>query len=201
MNHAAMAATRNLAFAFAPLLLMLGACDAPPPPPPLEGAAIGGPFELVDKTGNTVRWEDFSGKWRMVYFGYTFCPDVCPFDVQKMMRGYDQFAQSEPELADNIQPIFITIDPERDTQDKVGEYTANFSPRLLGLTGSAKQVQVAATAFSAFYAKGEVNAEGGYLMDHSRAGYLMDPAGKPIALLPVEDSAEAVAAELTKWVR
>ena len=184
------------------LALALVSCNAAPAePPPLEGAAIGGPFELVDKDGQTVRWADFDGKWRMVYFGYAFCPDVCPFDVTRMMRGFDQWAQANPELADDVQPIFITIDPERDTQAKVGEYTANFSPRLLGLTGTPEQVRVAADAFSAYYEKGEVKPDGSYLMDHSRAGYLLDRSGNPIALLPVEASAEGVAAELTKWVR
>ena len=155
----------------------------------------------MDKDGQTVRWADFAGKWRMVYFGYAFCPDVCPFDVSRMMRGFDQWAAENPELADDVQPIFITIDPERDTQAKVGEYTANFSPRLLGLTGTPQQVRVAADAFSAYYEKGEVKPDGTYLMDHSRAGYLLDRAGNPIALLPVEASAEGVAAELSKWVR
>ncbi len=180
---------------------LLGAMLWPKQPPPLEGAAIGGPFELVDKDGRTVRWADFEGKWRMVYFGYAFCPDVCPFDVSRMMRGFDQWAEANPDLADDVQPIFITIDPARDTPAKVGEYTANFSPRLLGLTGTPEQVRAAADAFAAYYEKGEVRPDGTYLMDHSRAGYLLDRAGNPIALLPVEASAEGVAAELSKWVR
>lgn len=204
MNRIVMPASRFAAILFALALpgLTLAACNAAPAePPPLEGAAIGGPFELVDKTGKTVRWEDFAGKWRMVYFGYTWCPDVCPFDVNRMMAGFDEWAQANPELADDVQPIFISIDPERDTPAKVGEYTANFSPRLLGLTGTAEQVRGAADAFAAYYEKGEVRPDGSYLMDHSRAGYLLDRDGKPIALLPVEESAEGVAAELAKWVR
>jgi len=182
--------------------LTLSACNpAPSEAPPLAGAAIGGPFELIDKTGKTVRWADFEGKWRMVYFGYAYCPDVCPFDVNRMMRGFDLWAKENPNLAADVQPIFITIDPARDTPAKVGEYTANFSPLLLGLTGTPEQVRVAADAFAAYYEQGEVKPDGTYLMDHSRAGYLLDRAGNPIALLPVESSAEGVAAELTKWVR
>ena len=189
-------------FAFILLALAVPACNsAPTEPPPLEGASIGGPFELVDKTGKTVRWADFEGKWRMVYFGYAFCPDVCPFDVNRMMRGFDQWAEANPELADDVQPIFITIDPARDTPAKVGEYSANFSPRLLGLTGTPEQVDAAAKAFSVYYQKGEAKPDGSYLMDHSNAGYLLDRAGNPIALLPVDSSAEGVATELTKWVR
>lgn len=171
-------------------------------PPPLEDASIGGPFELVDKNGQTVRWSDFDGQYRMVYFGYAYCPDVCPFDVQRMMLGYNRFAEAEPELAAQVQPIFITVDPERDTPQVVGTFTGNFSDKLIGLTGTPEQIADAARAFAIYYKKGEPNEEGGYLVDHSRAAYLMGRDGKPIALLPVEvaDQGEAVAAELEKWV-
>ena len=167
--------------------------------PPLAGAAIGGPFELVDSKGETVRWSDFDGQYRIVYFGYAYCPDVCPLDVQRMMKGYAAFKQAEPELAAQVQPIFVTIDPARDTPAVVGEFTRAFSDDLVGLTGTAEQVEAAAKAFSVYYAKGQGAGEN-YLMDHSRAAYLMGRKGEPIALLPVEDSAEAVAGELEKWV-
>jgi protein SCO1/2 len=171
--------------------------------PPLEGAAIGGPFTLMDKDGKTVTWDQFKGKWRIVYFGYTFCPDACPLDVQAMMRGFYDFAEKYPDRAAKVQPIFISIDPARDTPEVVGQWTAAFGPRLLGLTGTPEQVKKAADAFAAYYKKGEETA-GGYLMDHSRVAYLMDPDGKPIAmLLPVDNGppAPAVAAELAKWVK
>src|SRR5512139_2533237 len=95
-----------------PLVLLTGACGsgAPAEDPPLAGAAIGGPFELVDKTGKTVRWSDFQGKYRIVYFGYAYCPDVCPTDVQRFSQGYRIFARENPELATKVQPIFITVD-------------------------------------------------------------------------------------------
>jgi protein SCO1/2 len=168
--------------------------------PPLAGAQLGGPFELVDSSGKTVRWSDFDGKYRIVYFGYAYCPDVCPLDVQRMMRGFAEFKEAEPDLAAQVQPIFVTIDPARDTPQVVGEFTAAFSKDLLGLTGTAEQVDQAAKAFSVYYAKGEEGAGGGYLMDHSRAAYLMGRKGEPIALLPVESDANGVAAELEKWV-
>jgi protein SCO1/2 len=200
MNRRAMTyPIRALAALLLPLALI--ACDAAPAEkPPLAGAAIGGPFTLVDKTGRTVRWSDFAGKYRIVYFGYTFCPDACPTDVQKLMQGFAAFARAEPKLAKQVQPIFISIDPARDTPKVVGEFAAAFSPRLLGLTGTPEQVAQAAKAFAAYYAKGEESG-GGYLMDHSRAAFLMDRDGKPIAMLPVDKDATAVAAELTKWVR
>jgi len=167
---------------------------------PLAGAKIGGAFTLTDKTGKEVRWGDFAGKYRIVYFGYTFCPDACPMDVSQLMKGFNLFATAEPELAGQVQPIFITIDPARDTAARVGEFASAFSPRLLGLTGTPAQVDQAAKAFAAYYAKG-TETSGGYLMDHSRIAYLMDREGKPIEMLPVDKGPEAVAAELTKWVK
>jgi protein SCO1/2 len=173
---------------------------APAERPPLEGAAIGGPFTLVDKDGKTVTWDDFKGKYRIVYFGYTFCPDACPLDMQQLMKGFSQFEQASPERAAKVQPIFITVDPERDTPKVVGQWTAAFSPRLLGLTGTPSQVAAAAKAFAAYYAKG-AETSGGYLMDHSRTAYLRGPDGQPIALLPVDKGGAAVAADLEKWVK
>ncbi len=201
MNRSAMTLFIRL-FAAIVLPLAISGCGGQPEAerPPLEGARIGGAFELADKTGKTVRWQDFAGKYRMVYFGYTFCPDVCPLDVARMMRGFDSFAKANPELAEQVQPIFITIDPARDTQAVVGEFAAAFSPRLLGLTGTPAQVDVAAKAFAAYYARGK-QTSGGYLMDHSRVAYLMGRKGEPIAMLPVDQTPQAVEAELAKWVR
>ncbi|MEW9855814.1 SCO family protein [Novosphingobium sp. M1R2S20] len=186
--------------------LALAACgsqDAGQPAadrPPLEGAAIGGPFSLVDKDGKTVSWDVFKGKYRIVYFGYTFCPDACPMDMQALMKGFAQFEQSDPQLAAKVQPIFITIDPERDTPEAVGQWTSAFSPRLVGLTGTPEQIAAVEKAFAAYSAKGE-ETSGGYLMDHSRIAYLMGPEGEPLAMLPVDKGGDAVAAELGKWVK
>ena len=182
--------------------LALSACsEAPPADPPLAGSAVVGGFDLVGSDGARVTDGDFAGRYQMVYFGYAYCPDVCPFDVQRMVAGYEKFAADNPDLADDVQPVFITVDPQRDTPEVVGEFTANFSDDLVGLTGSPEAIEAAAANYFASYTKGEETAEGGYLMDHSRTGYLVDREGQPIALLPVEDSADAVAAELAKWVR
>ena len=192
---------RFLAFAF-PVVLLSAACgtNTPAEDPPLAGAAIGGPFELVDKTGKTVRWSDFDGKYRIVYFGYTYCPDVCPLDVQHLMQGFARFEEAEPRLAAEVQPIFVSIDPVRDTPAKAGEFAAAFSEDLIGLTGTAEQVDAAAKAFGVYYAKGEDAGGNSYLMDHSRSAYLMGRQGEPIALLPADKGPEAVAAELERWV-
>jgi len=203
MNRRAMTKQHALSAALAlALSLPLAACNsAPQETPPLAGAQIGGPFTLVDHGGRTVRWQDLAGKWRIVYFGYTYCPDACPTDVGVMMRGLDRFLKQHPAEGAKIQPIFITIDPQRDTPARVGEFAEAFGPRLMGLTGTPAQVDQAAKAFAVYYARGKGSPGGAYLMDHSRIAYLMDPDGKPIAMLPVDKGPDAIAAELAKWVR
>jgi len=201
MNRPAMSTVRTSFLAALLSVSLLAGCGSERAPPPLDGAQIGGQFELVDSQGKTVRWSDFDGRYRMIYFGYAYCPDVCPFDVQRMMQGYAQFSEGEPELAAQVQPLFVTIDPARDTPEVVGEFTSAFSKDLIGLTGTPEQVDKAAKAFAVYYNKGEAGPDGkGYLMDHSRQAYLMGRKGEPIALLPVEQGAEQVATELRKWV-
>ena len=193
---------RHFPFMFASLALAACSAGTPAPvDPPLKGAEIGGPFELTSETGETVRWSDFDGQYRTVYFGYAFCPDVCPTDNQRAMAGLELFEESEPELAAQVQPIFISVDPDRDTQGVLAEFTDAFHPRLLGLSGTAEQVEAAASAFGVFYARGEDAAGGGYLVDHSNITFLFGPEGEPIATLPTDLGPEAVAEELAKWVR
>jgi protein SCO1 len=166
----------------------------------LDGAAIGGPFTLTDKDGKRVSWDQFKGKYRIVYFGFTFCPDACPLDLGAVMQGFNRFAKDHPDKAAQIQPIFITIDPERDTPAKVGEFTAAFSPRLLGLTGTQAEIDAAVKAFRVYAAKGK-DTPGGYLMDHSRQAYLMDRDGKPLVALAIDKGPDAVAADLALLVK
>lgn len=204
MNRSAMPASRHILAAV--LLLSCAACSSAPAQPPLDqaplaGASIGGEFALTGRAGETVRWSDFDGKWRIVYFGYAYCPDICPTDVQRMTQGLAQFTREQPELAATIQPIFVTIDPERDTPEVVGEFAAAFSDDLVGLTGTPAQIADAAGKFGVFYERGEETGDGAYLVDHSNITYLFDPQGAPIAMLPTDQGAEAVAAELAKWVR
>ena len=202
MNRRAMIKPRLLLSALL-LPFALSACTGEAPPaerPPLEGAAIGGPFTLTGQDGKPVSWSDFDGQYRIVYFGYAFCPDVCPLDVQVAMQGLNAFEKQNPELGRKVQPIFITIDPERDTPEKVGEFAAAFHPRLIGLTGTPDQIAATAKAFGAYATRG-ADTPGGYLMDHSRVTYLMGPKGEPISMLPVDKDAAAVSAELAKWVK
>ncbi len=190
--------TMSIAMAFA-----VAACSPTPDPPaepPLAGADIGGPFELINKDGETVRWQDFDGQYRIVYFGFTYCPDICPNDVQRMSQGLRMFAESDPKRAAQVQSIFISVDPERDTPEIVGEFAAAFSDDLIGLTGSPEQVKTAADNFRVFYSRGEDTPGGGYLVDHSAIVYLFGRSGEPLATLPTDQGAQAVADELAKWV-
>ena len=177
-----------------------GCAPEAPLSPPLEGATIGGEFELSGVDGETVRWADFEGQYRIVYFGYAYCPDACPTDVQRTMQGFQQFEQEAPELAAKVQPIFISVDPERDTPEVIEQFTNAFSERLIGLTGTEEQIADVASKFSVYYVKFEPNETGSYLMDHSRIAFLFGPDGAPITMLPHDQGADAVAAELALWV-
>jgi protein SCO1 len=185
------------------MLVTLAGCDraAPTPQGPLAGAAIGGPLNLVDQDGRRVSDAAFAGRYRMVYFGYSFCPDICPVDLQHLMQGFAAFERAHPEEAAKVQPIFVTIDPERDTPATLKPYVAAFHPRLIGLTGTPAEIKAVAKAYGVYYAKAEVAGASDYLMDHSRQAYLFGPDGKPIALLPQDENGAAVAAELAKWVK
>ena len=201
MNIHAKSSPFVLAFAASLVLAACGTSEVDYGEPPLAGATIGGDFELVDKNGETVRWADFDGKYRVVYFGFAYCPDICPTDMQRTAKGLSTFAEQSPDLAASIQPIFITIDPERDTPEVVGEFASAFSDDIIGLTGTPEQIADAAAKFRVFYQRGETSDSGGYLMDHSRIVYLFGPSGEPLATLPADEGPDAVALELSKWVR
>ena len=165
----------------------------------LTGAAVGGPFTLTGKDGQRVSSDQFKGKYRILYFGYTFCPDACPTDVGVIMQGLLRFAKDHPALAADVQPFFITIDPARDTPEKVGQFAAAFSPKLIGLTGSQAEIDALAKKFVVVKSKSGTDPAR-YLMDHTRHAYLLDREGQPIEILPVFDGPVAVAADLAKSV-
>jgi protein SCO1/2 len=169
--------------------------------PPLAGARIGGPFTLVNQDGQTVSDMDFAGKWRAVYFGYSFCPDICPLDLQRLMQGYRLFAKDHPAEAAKLQPIFISVDPARDTPAVLKRYVEAFGAPLIGLTGTDAQLAAAAKAYGVYYAKRQEPGASDYLMDHSRATMLFDGEGKPIMLVRTDESAQAVAGDFAQWVR
>ena len=138
-------------------------------------ARIGGPFTLVDHTGAERTEADLRGRHALIYFGYTFCPDVCPTALADMLIALDELGPA----AALVQPVFITIDPDRDTPRVLKDYIGNFHPRLIGLSGNAAQVSRAARAYRVYYTKvDDPEAGENYLMDHSSVIYLMDPDGR-----------------------
>ena len=134
------------------------------------GGAIGGPFELVNENGVTVTNEDVITGPTLIYFGYTFCPDVCPLDNMRNAQAIEIL----DEQGVDVTPVFISIDPERDTVDVVRDYTENFHDRMIGLTGSPEQVRAASQAYRTYYAKQEAEDEF-YLVDHTTMSYLVFP--------------------------
>jgi protein SCO1/2 len=167
----------------------------------LAGSAVGGPFTLVDETGRTVTSDSFAGKWRLMYFGFTYCPDICPTDAAKLAAGLKLFEAKHPEAAAQLQPMFLTVDPERDTPAVVAEFTDSFHPRLLGLTGSREQVDAALKAFRVYAAKVEGATPGSYTYDHLAVFYLMDPEGRPVQFIAGPTaSPEAIASMLERFL-
>jgi protein SCO1/2 len=134
---------------------------------------VGGPFALVDKTGKTVTDRDFRGKLMLVYFGYTYCPDVCPTTLGVVGQALDKLT---PDERKQVAPVFITIDPERDTPKVIGDYAANFAPDLVGLSGSPEAIQKVEHEYHV-YAKKHEEKDGTYSMDHSSIIYLMGKDG------------------------
>ncbi|BDW91134.1 SCO family protein [Thalassospira tepidiphila] len=165
-------------------------------------ASIGGPFTLVNQYGETVTQDDFKGKYMLTYFGYTFCPDVCPTELQVMGTALDMMPQ---DIADEITPVFFTVDPERDTVEAVAEYVPYFHDRMVGLTGTVEQTTAAAKAFRVYYAKaipeGELEDTDTYLMDHSSFVYLMDREGKFVRHFNYGTSPEDMAKGVTEAVK
>jgi protein SCO1/2 len=183
--------------------LLLGACGqaAPPEDPPLRGARLGGAFSLTDQNGQRVTERSWPGKYKLIYFGYTFCPDVCPVDMRVLGAGLRRFEQSDPARGAKVQPIFISVDPQRDTPQVLREFVANFHPRLVGLTGTPDELARAARAYGVYYERREGATPGSYLMDHSRNAVLYGPDGAPLAMIPYDQGPEGAASELARWVR
>jgi protein SCO1/2 len=183
------------------LALALAACSGRSEEPPLKGAAIGGAFTLTNQDGRQVTERDLAGRYPLIYFGFTHCPDVCPTDLAVIGQALRRFEKSDPARAARVAPIFVSVDPERDTPAVLKEYVSAFHPRLVGLTGTKQQVADMVKRYGAYGEKGDPEAGGGYNVNHSRLVELIGPDGKPIALLPYEKGAEALAAELEFWVK
>lgn len=142
------------------------------PTPQYARPAIGGPYTLTNHRGETVTDQTYRGKVQLVFFGFTHCPDVCPTALSLLTDLLEQLGPS----AEQVQPIFITVDPERDTVEAMSRYVEAFHPSIIGLTGSLEQVATAAQAFRVYYRKAPV-AGGDYFMEHSGSIYVMDRSG------------------------
>jgi protein SCO1/2 len=162
-----------------------------------QGMALGGPFHLTDQTGRRVTEADFPGRFMLVYFGFTYCPDVCPTELGTMIAALDVLGDA----ANRVTPVFITIDPERDTSEAMADYVARFDPRLIGLTGTPEQIAAVARAYRVFYAKVERPETTQYLMDHSSFIYLVGPDGRVRALFRPQTSPEAIAQAVRAQLR
>lgn len=173
---------------------------APPTNPPAQDETniassidLGGEFALTDHTGTPVTEQDFLSKYALIYFGYTYCPDICPTELAKMTSALSLLPQEQQEM---ITPVFITIDPERDSPEALANYVSLFSPRLVGLTGTPEQVAQAAEGWRVYYARVEPEGSSEYLMDHSTFTYLMGPDGDLVDLFRLQDSVEEMAQRL-----
>ena len=185
----------------AALALGLGGCEADPGTPPLAGARMGGPFALTSHEGRRVSSDALAGKYRIVYFGYTYCPDVCPVDLQLVSAALRQFEQTDPRRAARVQPVFITTDPARDTPAVLRDYLDDFHPRILGLTGTPAEIGNVARAHGIYFSAREPAEGGGYLVDHNRIAVLYGPEGEPITILPHDRGPGAIVEALERWVR
>jgi cytochrome oxidase Cu insertion factor (SCO1/SenC/PrrC family) len=152
-------------------------------------APVGGPFELTDQTGHRRTDADFRGKLVVLYFGYTYCPDVCPAELQSISLALDRLGAA----AEAVQPLFITVDPERDTPARLADFVSSFYPRLIGLTGSLAEIRKTAIAYKTFFAKSGVVAPDNYSVDHTGFIYLVGRDGRYLGFLPPGLSPDAIA--------
>ena len=158
-------------------------------------SAIGGPFALVATDGKAVTEHDLLGKWSLIYFGYTFCPDACPTALSDMTLALRKLGP----VSAQITPLFITIDPKRDTSTALSEYLKAFDPRIVGLTGSEAQTGAAAAAYHV-YAKPQTDAGADYLIDHSAYVYVMDPEGRFVDVVDGATPGEQMASAVQKMM-
>jgi protein SCO1 len=156
-------------------------------------SAIGGPFQLVDQNGKPFSEANLNGKWHLVFFGYTHCPDVCPTTLNELSLALDRLGKER----DEVGVVFITVDPERDTPEVLKSYVESFDAPIIALTGTPAEVAQAAKDYRVYYAK-HPRADGGYDMDHSAVIYVMDPEGRFTATFTPDTTAEAIASRLQK---
>jgi protein SCO1 len=170
----------------------------PAAPTTTSSVTIGGPFSLTAPDGTTVTDQTYQGKWLLVYFGYTFCPSSCPTTLLEIATALGKLG---PDAA-KVQPIFITVDPKRDTLDVLAKYTQSFDPRILGLTGTPAQIAAVAHEYGAYYvAHKSGDGANDYTMDHSTYLYVMDPQGKFVQAFDADTPADRIADDLLRLMK
>src|SRR5216683_402443 len=158
-------------------------------------AAIGGPFTLVSTNGENVTEQSYHGKWLLIFFGYTFCPDLCPTALANVSVALEKFGADTSRL----QPLFITVDPQRDTRDVIASYLKSFDARILGLTGTQAQIDSVIKEYRVYVALDKTETSGdNYLVSHSAYIYLMNPQGKFVNVIEGKEDGDAIAAWLRK---
>ncbi|WP_234050534.1 MULTISPECIES: SCO family protein [unclassified Xanthobacter] len=184
------------AFAAGALLLVVGVTALIPGAPPTQtsGAAVGGPFKLVDQNGAPVTESTLKGKPSLIFFGFTHCPDVCPTALYEMSEIFRALGPD----ADKVQALFVSVDPERDTPEVLKSYLSSFSPQLRGLTGTADNIETIKKEYRVYSRKVPL-ADGDYTMDHTAVVYLMDKNGTFVAPFNSKQAPEAAAAELKRY--
>ncbi|MEO1017028.1 MAG: SCO family protein [Pseudomonadota bacterium] len=175
-----------------------GMIESPPVAESEGRPLIGGDFELVNHAGDTVTNQTFEGSNRLIYFGYTYCPDVCPLSLSAMTAAYDELPE---DVQNEVVPLFITVDPERDTVEAIADYVSLFHPDLVGLTGSTEQVDDAADTYRVYYQLNKPDEYGDYLVDHSSFTYLMDGEGNYLTHFGHGTQADEMAQGITAAVR
>lgn len=169
--------------------------DAPSHAQVTSNARIGGAFELMDTTGRVVRDSDFKGRYRLVFFGFTHCPDICPTTLLVISNVLRELGSD----AEKVAPLFITLDPERDTPEIMGQYVRNFHPSLIGLTGTPEQVKAVADAYKVYYSRiDQPDSAVDYVVDHSGYIFLMDQHGEYVTHFPHNVSEQTLAKELKR---
>ena len=164
---------------------------------PVAGVSIGGAYDLIDHNGAPRTDADFTGQYKLIYFGFTYCPAICPTELQKISAV---MAKLPAETAANIQPLFITIDPERDTVEAIKDYLSLFHEKFIGLTGSKDQIDAAKKAYRVYARAVQDDTMGDYTMDHSSYIYFMSPDDKLLGMYRIKDTPDYMITDMKKFL-